>query len=91
MTMAHRSHDHLHNVHCYNVMYNNVIIVVCDMMSLTLSEFKCKRQQGLSPGQELRKILPYDDCFEHPLHSVHGSADHWPCGGLLPWFLFLLL
>ena len=67
------------------------IIIVCDMMLLTLSEFKCKRQQGLSPGQELRKILPYDDCFEHPLHSVHGSADHWPCGGLLPWFLFLLL
>ena len=61
------------------------------MMSLTLSESECKRQQGLSPGQELRKVLPCDDRSEHLLHSVHGSADHWSRGGMLSLLLFLLL
>ena len=59
-------------------------------MSLFLSEFECKKQQGLSPGQELWKVLPNDDRFEHLLHSMHGSADHWPSGGMY-WVKLLLL
>ena len=58
---------------------------IYNLMSLTFSEFKRKKQQGLSPGQELRKILPYDDRFEHSLHPVHGCDDHWRHSGLLSW------
>jgi hypothetical protein len=59
-------------------------------MSLILTECKFKKQQGLSPGQELWKVFPNDDCFEHLLHSVHGSADHWPRGGMFSFLLLLL-
>ena len=64
------------------VYYHSGQTVSIIMMSLTLSESKCKRQQGLSPGQELRKVLPCDDRFERLIHSLRGCAGHWSRVGM---------
>ena len=34
-------------------------------------------------ARSMERILLSDDCFEHSLHPVHRSTDHWPHAGML--------
>ena len=56
----------------------------CDLCILVIAlEQMCKEQQGVFQSQDLRKVLPNDDRFEHSLHSVLSSVYHWHRGGML--------